>query len=303
LSLLKRLRARHIPSVAVLLSGRPLWINRELNAAQAFVAAWQPGSAAGGVADLLFRAPDGSVPYDFSGKLSVPWPATAMPAGWPTTAGVPTPPLFVRGYGLTFRTPGAVPVLPENPSIAIDSAGHDTLFYAGHATAPWSLFLVDPVAALRVTAAQQASPDDDIAITLTAAGAALHWRGIEKAGVRFSGPPLDLRRRGNSGTVLSLHYRINQPPSAAVLLSFGGHSVVDLRRRLAAVPPGQWRTLTVPLNRFTPARPVASGTSLTLITDGSLDMTVSDITLAPSARPKSPTKSPSDPRGSSDTPG
>ena len=47
LALLKRLKADGIPVVAVFLSGRPLWVNREINAADAFVAAWLPGSEIG----------------------------------------------------------------------------------------------------------------------------------------------------------------------------------------------------------------------------------------------------------------
>ena len=55
LELIKRLKADGIPVVAVFLSGRPLWMNREINAADAFVAAWLPGSEGAGVADVLLR--------------------------------------------------------------------------------------------------------------------------------------------------------------------------------------------------------------------------------------------------------
>ncbi len=49
--------------------GRPLWMNREINASTAFVAAWLPGSEGAGIADVLYRKKDGSVAYDFSGRL------------------------------------------------------------------------------------------------------------------------------------------------------------------------------------------------------------------------------------------
>jgi beta-glucosidase len=65
LELLKRLRARGIPVVSVFISGRPLWVNPELNASDAFVAAWLPGSEGDGVADVLFRGRDGAIRYDF----------------------------------------------------------------------------------------------------------------------------------------------------------------------------------------------------------------------------------------------
>jgi beta-glucosidase len=54
LALLKKYRADGIKTVAVFLSGRPLWVNSHINASDAFVAAWLPGSEGGGVADVLF---------------------------------------------------------------------------------------------------------------------------------------------------------------------------------------------------------------------------------------------------------
>jgi beta-glucosidase len=69
LALLRRLKAQNIPVVSVFLSGRPLWVNPELNASTAFVAAWLPGSEGGGVADVLFRDNQGQVDHDFTGKL------------------------------------------------------------------------------------------------------------------------------------------------------------------------------------------------------------------------------------------
>jgi beta-glucosidase len=111
LGLLRRLHAQGIPLVAVFLSGRPLWVNAELNAADSFVAAWLPGGEGGGVADVLFRAPDGEVRYDFHGRLSFAWPRSPhVPA--PGEAGGEAP-LFPSGYGLTYRDSGELPQLPE----------------------------------------------------------------------------------------------------------------------------------------------------------------------------------------------
>ncbi|HEX5305132.1 MAG TPA: glycoside hydrolase family 3 protein, partial [Dyella sp.] len=78
LKLLRKLKAQHIPVVAVFLAGRPLWVNREINASDAFVMAWLPGSEGEGVADVLLSKPDGSIQYDFHGKLSYAWPRTAV---------------------------------------------------------------------------------------------------------------------------------------------------------------------------------------------------------------------------------
>ena len=59
LEIMKKLQDEKIPVVAILLSGRPLWQNRELNLANAYVAAWLPGTEGGGIADVLFRKKDG----------------------------------------------------------------------------------------------------------------------------------------------------------------------------------------------------------------------------------------------------
>ena len=56
LAILESLRAQGIPVVSIFLSGRPLWVNAELNASNAFVAAWLPGSEGAGVADVIFRS-------------------------------------------------------------------------------------------------------------------------------------------------------------------------------------------------------------------------------------------------------
>jgi len=111
LDLLRRLRAQHIPVVALFLSGRPLWVNAELNAADSFVAAWLPGAEGGGVADVLFRAVDGAIPYDFRGRLSFSWPASPRPPAIGRRPG--EPPLFPYGYGLNYRDDGDLPQLAE----------------------------------------------------------------------------------------------------------------------------------------------------------------------------------------------
>ncbi|MCJ8274997.1 MAG: glycoside hydrolase family 3 protein, partial [Psychrosphaera sp.] len=80
LALLKKLKAQGIKVVSVFISGRPMWVNAELNASDAFVAAWLPGSEGQGVADVLFTKPNGQMNYDFKGKLSFSWPTTPQQA-------------------------------------------------------------------------------------------------------------------------------------------------------------------------------------------------------------------------------
>ena len=84
-----------IPVVVVLISGRPLILGDALAKADAFVAAWLPGTEGQGVADVLFGD------YRPTGKLSFSWPRTA--AQIPVNVGDRRyDPLFPYGYGLTF---------------------------------------------------------------------------------------------------------------------------------------------------------------------------------------------------------
>jgi beta-glucosidase len=89
LALLRRLRASGIPVVSLFITGRPLVINEELASSDAFVVAWLPGTEGGGIADVLFRKPNGKVNYPFTGKLSFSWPRDA------------TRTAFAQGFGLT----------------------------------------------------------------------------------------------------------------------------------------------------------------------------------------------------------
>ena len=101
LAILRRLRERGIPTVSVFLTGRPMWVNPELNASDAFVVAWLPGTEGGGVADVLVRGPNGAVQHDFQGRLSFSWPRHALHT--PLNVGdTDYAPLFPYGYGLTY---------------------------------------------------------------------------------------------------------------------------------------------------------------------------------------------------------
>ncbi len=83
--------ARGIPAVTVLISGRPLVVDRELAASGAFVTAWLPGSEGAGVADVLFGD------HDFRGRLAFSWPTGRGADNLASSNGM----LFPRGYGLT----------------------------------------------------------------------------------------------------------------------------------------------------------------------------------------------------------
>jgi beta-glucosidase len=116
LALLRRLRGQDIPVVSVFISGRPLWVNAELNASDSFIAVWLPGPEGGGIADVLFRSADGAVRYDFRGRLPMAWPRSKQPPALGRRRG--EAPLFPYGYGLSYGDDGSLPQLPERDAAA-----------------------------------------------------------------------------------------------------------------------------------------------------------------------------------------
>ncbi|MEN6529461.1 MAG: glycoside hydrolase family 3 protein [Anaerolineaceae bacterium] len=84
--------------IVILLSGRPMMITSQYPVADAWVAAWLPGTEGEGVSDVLF----GSLP--FTGKLSYTWPRFngQLPINKNNSSGSKPceTPLFPYGYGL-----------------------------------------------------------------------------------------------------------------------------------------------------------------------------------------------------------
>jgi beta-glucosidase len=90
-----------LPTVVVLISGRPMILEPILGSADAIVAAWLPGTEGDGVADVLFGK------YNPTGKLGHTWPASMAqipinvgPKGEKPNA----TPLFPYGFGLSYPT-------------------------------------------------------------------------------------------------------------------------------------------------------------------------------------------------------
>ena len=80
--------------ITVLISGRPLLVNDQLEQSDAFIAAWLPGSEGQGIAEVLFGE------YEFKGKLGFSWPRDASQI--PINVGdADYDPLFEYGFGLT----------------------------------------------------------------------------------------------------------------------------------------------------------------------------------------------------------
>ncbi|WP_379140532.1 glycoside hydrolase family 3 N-terminal domain-containing protein [Paenibacillus sp. sgz500992] len=114
---LNNIRKSGVPTIVVLVSGRPLIINDQLEDIAGLVEAWLPGTEGQGVADVLFGD------YEFTGKLPIRWPFyteaySALKAG--TSNLEQQYILFDYGYGLTKNEPTPVlPALPQKPGNAL----------------------------------------------------------------------------------------------------------------------------------------------------------------------------------------
>jgi beta-glucosidase len=92
-AVVEKMKQAGMPLVVILISGRPLIIEKVIDKVDAFVAAWLPGTEGRGVTDMLFGD------YNFTGKLSFSWPRSMDQI--PINVGDKNyDPLFKYGHGL-----------------------------------------------------------------------------------------------------------------------------------------------------------------------------------------------------------
>jgi beta-glucosidase len=256
-TLVRRLRAAGVPVVSVLLSGRPLWVNPYLNASNAFVAAFLPGTEGGGVADVLFGG------ADFKGKLSFSWPK--LPTQVSLNDGDPSyDPLFPLGFGLTYEDRVTLPQLP------VDTTEVDPprLFFAAGPVEPWQL-----------------SADEGVTVWEEAGGRrVVTWPGGSKRAVALHGAPsVSLAAEATAGKALAIHLLLEGRPPRPVMLSIGCGELcqgeVDITEQLTTHALGEWHTIRVPLRSFAAAGADLSRVDrpFSLATDGQLTLRFADV--------------------------
>jgi beta-glucosidase len=274
LELVKKLRAQGIPVVAVMLSGRALYINPQINAANAFVEAWLPGSEGEGVADVLTGK------YDFTGKLSFSWPK--LPDQTPLNVGDANyDPQLAYGFGLSYAAPGKTRVLPE--VVGTTEYGERNVYYAkGSAWNGYKVSIGDSNAPHMDYVGTRATLYGSAGLLLESqADGALHalWNGKSKAWLEMGADqPSDVSREANGAMMLSLTVQVNKAPVTEVRLGVGSASV-PVTAELKALPVGSYATLAVPLSCFSAQDLMKSPTIAHLETSGSLDLSVSEIRL------------------------
>jgi beta-glucosidase len=250
LTLLKAYRAKGVPTVAVFLSGRPLWVNREINAADAFVAAWLPGSEGAGVADVLF----GKRPA--TGRLSFSWPAHCE--GSPVNS--PEGALFALGYGLDLAS--AAPMAPLDETCAALTADTGAAWFANGKLG------------MRV----QAVADNALLPDLRGGGNGITATGIDRkaqedarrivfakgAKLTLSGPDSDAGWR--------ITYQVTARPGAPVTVTAGGKPF-DITQPLGVAEGKGWREMVLAKSCLG-----TTGDRLTFASKGAFTIQISEIT-------------------------
>ncbi len=300
LALLKKLKSQGIPVISIFISGRPMWVNAELNASDAFVAAWLPGSEGKAVADVLLKSIDDNIQHDFTGKLSFSWPKTATQTV--NRFDEEYDPLLPYGYGLSYASNEGTAQkqlsdnLPEH--IENDEAVvKNTAVFAGKVVKPWRMFLTSNTQTSELLSNSGALPGATyrtIDKVVQEDAFRLETNGREKAGVSFSSSfreDLSFELEQKSALVMTLMR--DSDISGAVNIAMSCESEgdvagscraeVDIQQQLKAVPKGEWREVAIDLQCF-----AKSGVQLDKIvspfelsTDGVINLSFSDIRFMP----------------------
>ncbi len=265
LAVLDKVSGKGTPVVTVYVSGRPLYVNKELNRSDAFVAAWLPGTEGGGVADMLVRGKDRG---GYQGKLSYSWPKSACQTPLnPWSPGYD--PLFPLGYGLTSHQRTTVGKLDESEGPArcgaTDGGGtatEDLPIYDRTDVAPYKSFIgsasnwggteigPDGTAShpeITVTPADVNVQGDGLKATWTGTGAAQLYS-------QHPGGTDDLRGYPNADGALEFDVIVHSPPVHRTVVSlhcvYPCSSEVNATKLFGELPAGQKSTVKIPLSCF-----------------------------------------------------
>ena len=280
LALLRQLKAEGIAVVALFISGRPMWVNAELNAADAFMAVWLPGSEGAGVADVLLRDGDGAVQYDVTGRLPFVWPAMPDQSV-----------LLPLGAGLSY---GDAEILPTNlPEVSTVTAALAPLVVFDRAPqAPWLLELNSAAQRAGVVSSIQelgAISTRTFDQTVQEDARRFVFAGGAEAGFAFVTPfPRDVRAYAETSSVLSVQLRVESAvPDDVRLALYCGEGCAysaNIAAQLQALPRDSWQTVEFDVGCLQQAGfdVAQAGSLFGLQSSAALTISILDVRLQPS---------------------
>ncbi len=271
-----------IPVVSVFISGRPMWVNEELNLSDAFVAAWLPGSEGVGVADVLIARDSGVPNFDFTGRLSFDWPQAPINVERPDAPVEDI--LFSYGFGLNY----ASEIMPwrvlseESIGIAADT---DVVVFNRGLRGDWQLSLSDkagvvPVNASIVTTETGALRVATTDIDVQEDGLLFTWKG--EGGFRMAA---DNSQDISAAQGSSLQFSVTLPSGApdSFVLSMACEEAcegnLDIAKQLGALEKNNWHIVAIDTACF--ARDMSAVDAVVdVVANGEFQLTIQDVRIA-----------------------
>lgn len=255
LELLKRLQSQGIPVVSLFVTGRPMWINRELNLSDAFMVVWQPGTEGAGVADVIFTGINGELNHPVKGRLSFSWPK--RPDQGPLNWGDENyEPLFVYGFGLAY---GELDLLKDNlpeEGIALEESSNVLELFNRRPLGAYQVMLegknndrvllngnIASVSTLSVSCVDRDVQEDARRVI---------WNGEGEGLVAISNQNRQvLSSYYESNSSLLFDVKVDSAPEDQAWVRIGCgpscYSQVEITRELREIVGGGWKTLSVDL--------------------------------------------------------
>lgn len=292
LQLIRKLKEDDIPVVSVFLTGRPLWVNPHLNASDAFVVGWLPGSEGGGIADVLIADEKGSPRHDFAGRLSFSWPSDGKgnPINAPEDEGV----LYPFGYGLTYANSTEFTELSEESGVDQNARAFNGSIIDRGRTAPAFLaYLGDssngnlPIMANALDSIGGGISIRGVDYRAQEDARELKWSGNGAAsfGLRAH-RPVDLTAFGDlDDLAISVDWRLNLDDGDNVEIGMacgeGCGASMDVSEQLLELPQGQWLTSSIAVSCFVEdgLTPENVTRAFSLSGDTAMDITVHSVSV------------------------
>jgi len=288
LALLKRLKADGIKVVSLFISGRPMWVNAELNASDSFVAVWLPGSEGIAVADVLFSQKNGEPSYDFTGKLSYSWPSSANQTNI-NRFDTDYQPLLPYGFGLSYGDKNVLADDLEVISAKTSENLQNITLFESSIKAPWKMTISDSDS----TSAMTSSIIENKAIYLRTIDRNVQedarraiFNGKELGQLSFNSSfPIDLTQYSKTNSSLELTVRFTeaqnlteqQPVYLSMHCGVECQGKVSITKELSLLKVKEWHTLSIDLKCFEKAgadfSKITSPFSLSTTTRLSIDFT------------------------------
>ena len=273
-----------------------MWVNAELNASDAFVVAWLPGTEGSGVAEVLFKNKNGKLQHDFTGKLAFSWPKT--PTQIVNRFDNDYQPLLPYGFGLSVNDDN---VLMDNlnEEIVLNETDSSAMsIFSQGVTPPWQMSIFSGQQSQKVIAnshqlASLTYRTKDHKVQEDAFN--LRGLGGETSGVVFT--QVSAAENNNIAKTynhLVVTLRMNEKLTGNVTLGFDCDKTqsdclfdYSISEKLKNLSTEQWHDITIPMACFNDLSaneiitPAQLSSSVSLFSPQSFDLDIYNLVLLP----------------------